>query len=151
MINRTKIRAFFVGVFCSNWPSPHGTLITRILPCFISRFFTDHNGEVLDDEVLTQLVAIPNVILTGHQAFLTRDALASIADQTLDSAKEFATARATVPLGEVPVLARGVVAGDKEVAAAKSKMSKARWRSLRASFIMAARSGWLSEPTLQTE
>jgi D-lactate dehydrogenase len=48
-------------------------------------FFEDHSGDVLRDEQLAWLILCPNVLVTSHQAFLTREALANIADTTLDS------------------------------------------------------------------
>jgi D-lactate dehydrogenase len=52
-------------------------------------FFEDLSGEVIQDDVLQRLLTFPNVLLTGHQAFFTRDALASIADTTLGSITAF--------------------------------------------------------------
>jgi D-lactate dehydrogenase len=53
-------------------------------------FFEDLSDQIIDDDVLQRLLTFPNVLLTGHQAFLTRDALTSIADTTLDSVTAFA-------------------------------------------------------------
>lgn len=52
-------------------------------------FFQDHSGEVLQDDVLARLLTFPNVVITAHQAFLTREALAAIARTTLASAAAF--------------------------------------------------------------
>lgn len=46
-------------------------------------FFEDHSGQVLQDDVLARLLTFPNVVLTSHQGFLTREALSNIADTTL--------------------------------------------------------------------
>ena len=46
-------------------------------------FFEDHSGEVLQDDVLSRLMSFPNVIITAHQAFLTREALTEIARVTV--------------------------------------------------------------------
>src|SRR5215471_9010617 len=48
-------------------------------------FFQDLSDKVLQDDVLARLLTFPNVIVTAHQAFLTREALATIADTTLAS------------------------------------------------------------------
>ncbi len=45
-------------------------------------FFEDHSGEVLQDDELSRLLTFPNVLITAHQAFLTREALAEIARVT---------------------------------------------------------------------
>jgi D-lactate dehydrogenase len=43
----------------------------------------------LQDDVLARLLTFPNVIVTSHQAFLTREALANIADTTLGNIQAF--------------------------------------------------------------
>ena len=45
-------------------------------------FFHDYSGHILNDDVLARLIGMPNVIVTSHQAFLTNEALANIADVT---------------------------------------------------------------------
>lgn len=52
-------------------------------------FFKDHSAEILDDDSLVRLMTFPNVILTGHQAFLTTEALTNIANTTLNNISEF--------------------------------------------------------------
>ncbi len=42
-------------------------------------FFEDLSGQVLQDDELARLLTFPNVLITAHQAFLTREALADIA------------------------------------------------------------------------
>jgi D-lactate dehydrogenase len=46
-------------------------------------FFEDRSQEILDDDVFARLLTFPNVLITAHQAFLTREALAAIAETTL--------------------------------------------------------------------
>ena len=46
-------------------------------------FFHDLSGQVLSDDVLARLMTFHNVIVTSHQAFLTREALSNIAETTL--------------------------------------------------------------------
>ncbi|MFN5467075.1 MAG: 2-hydroxyacid dehydrogenase [Pirellulaceae bacterium] len=46
-------------------------------------FFADHSGEVLQDDVFSRLLTFPNVLITGHQAFFTEDALQEIAKVTV--------------------------------------------------------------------
>ncbi|MBD2767911.1 2-hydroxyacid dehydrogenase [Hymenobacter sp. BT664] len=48
-------------------------------------FFEDHSHEAPPDATFAQLLAQPNVLITGHQAFLTREALTNIADTTVAS------------------------------------------------------------------
>ncbi len=46
-------------------------------------FFEDHSGHLLQDDELSRLLTFPNVLITAHQAFLTREALAEIARVTV--------------------------------------------------------------------
>lgn len=52
-------------------------------------FFEDLSGLVIQDDVFARLTTFPNVIITGHQAFFTREALTNIAQTTLANATEF--------------------------------------------------------------
>ena len=52
-------------------------------------FFQDLSQEVLQDDVLARLLTFPNVLVTSHQAFLTREALHNIADTTLANVSAF--------------------------------------------------------------
>lgn len=52
-------------------------------------FFQDHSEEIIKDEMLARLLIMPNVLITGHQAFLTNEALGNIADTTLMNVREF--------------------------------------------------------------
>lgn len=49
-------------------------------------FFEDHSDELLLDDVLARLLSFPNVLITAHQAFFTREALAQIASTTMTNA-----------------------------------------------------------------
>ena len=48
-------------------------------------FFQDLSDRVLQDDVFSRLLTFPNVLITGHQAFFTSDALASIAATTIEN------------------------------------------------------------------
>ena len=52
-------------------------------------FFHDLSGEVLQDDVFARLLTFPNVLITGHQAFFTEDALTAIAETTLANINAF--------------------------------------------------------------
>lgn len=56
-------------------------------------FFDDLSSEIIDDDVLQRLLTFPNVLMTGHQAFLTEEALMAIAETTLQSIADFAADR----------------------------------------------------------
>jgi D-lactate dehydrogenase len=48
-------------------------------------FFEDLSGQVLQDDELSRLLTFPNVLITAHQAFLTREALGEIARVTVEN------------------------------------------------------------------
>ena len=48
-------------------------------------FFEDRSDEIISDDVFARLLTFPNVLITAHQAFLTREALDAIAVTTLDN------------------------------------------------------------------
>ena len=52
-------------------------------------FFEDFSENVVDDDVLARLLTFTNVIMTSHQAFLTREALSNIAETTLNNIKDY--------------------------------------------------------------
>jgi D-lactate dehydrogenase len=54
-------------------------------------FFEDRSGLILSDDVFARLLTFPNVIITGHQAFFTREALLNIAATTIDNITKFET------------------------------------------------------------
>jgi D-lactate dehydrogenase len=56
-------------------------------------FYQDLSSTVIQDDVIQRLVSFPNVIVTGHQAFFTREALGTILETTLTSFSDFAAGR----------------------------------------------------------
>ena len=52
-------------------------------------FFQNHEWEIMDDDVISRLMSFPNVLVTGHQAFFTKESLSSIASVTMDNLKCF--------------------------------------------------------------
>ena len=58
-------------------------------------FFEDFSGHILEDDTLARLISMPNVIVTSHQAFLTEEALANIAQTTVDNLVRFREKRET--------------------------------------------------------
>lgn len=64
-------------------------------------FFEDLSGEVLQDDELSRLLTFPNVLVTAHQAFLTREALSEIARVTTTNLLRYAN---QTPLIEGSVL-----------------------------------------------
>lgn len=52
-------------------------------------FFQDLSNEVIQDDIFTRLQTFPNVIITGHQAFFTQEALTNIAMTTLSNISAF--------------------------------------------------------------
>lgn len=52
-------------------------------------FFQDLSGQLIDDEVFKRLLTFPNVLITGHQAFFTQEALQQICQITSDNLLAF--------------------------------------------------------------
>lgn len=54
-----------------------------------SLFFQDLSSTIITDDVIQRLVSFPNVIVTGHQAFFTVEAIGQIMATTVDSLTDF--------------------------------------------------------------
>jgi D-lactate dehydrogenase len=54
-------------------------------------FFEDLSDRIIPDDLFTRLLTFPNVVVTGHQAFFTRDALEKIASTTMGNVAEWAS------------------------------------------------------------
>jgi D-lactate dehydrogenase len=52
-------------------------------------FFQDLSDRVLRDDTFARLLTFPNVLITGHQAFFTEEALTTIAETTLENISAF--------------------------------------------------------------
>lgn len=53
-------------------------------------FFRDLSGGIIQDDMIFRLMSFPNVLITAHQGFFTREALTQIATITLQNVKELA-------------------------------------------------------------
>ena len=60
-------------------------------------FFEDFSGKILHDDELARLLTFPNVLITAHQAFLTREALSEIARVTVANLTAFAAGKPFLP------------------------------------------------------
>ncbi len=52
-------------------------------------FFEDYSDRVIHDDVFARLLTFPNVIITSHQGFFTRNALENIAETTVENITQF--------------------------------------------------------------
>lgn len=52
-------------------------------------FFKDLSGTIMQDDMIARLITFPNVLITAHQGFFTREALEQIATTTLKNVSEF--------------------------------------------------------------
>jgi D-lactate dehydrogenase len=52
-------------------------------------FYHDHSGDIIEDDVFQRLMTFPNVLVSGHQAFFTVEALTQIAEVTLRNMEHF--------------------------------------------------------------
>lgn len=57
------------------------------------KFFRDLSDQVLEDDVLARLMTFPNVLVTGHQAFFTHEAMTTIAETTIRNLTDFEEGR----------------------------------------------------------
>ncbi|MDD5019131.1 MAG: 2-hydroxyacid dehydrogenase [Candidatus Omnitrophica bacterium] len=112
MINASSLKSMKTGVMLIN--TGRGKLIdTRALIEALKRrkvgfagldvyeeeseyFFEDFSSEVISDDVLARLLTFPNVLVTAHQGFFTREALANIARTTLQNVDDFVRGRRLV-------------------------------------------------------
>lgn len=62
-------------------------------------FFENLSGRIIQDDVFARLLTFPNVLITGHQAFFTQEALSVIAETTIGNITSFElSGRATNPV-----------------------------------------------------
>ena len=52
-------------------------------------FYTDQSNDGIEDDTLARLISLPNVIITSHQGYLTKEALMAISQTTLGNIEEF--------------------------------------------------------------
>ncbi|MFC4992989.1 2-hydroxyacid dehydrogenase [Rubritalea tangerina] len=52
-------------------------------------FFDDQSSGIIQDDVLMRLMTFPNVLITGHQGFFTKEALEGIVETTLENLRSF--------------------------------------------------------------
>lgn len=55
--------------------------------------FEDRSDEILEHSTTARLLSFPNVMITSHQGFFTREALTAIANTTLENARDFTAGR----------------------------------------------------------
>ena len=55
----------------------------------VDLFYEDNSQTIIRDDILLKLICLPNVIVTSHQGFLTREALTNIAATTLENIDAF--------------------------------------------------------------
>ena len=56
-------------------------------------FFEDHSADTIKDDLFMRLTTFPQVLITGHQGFYTREALTAIASTTLSNLEDLAAGR----------------------------------------------------------
>lgn len=89
-----------------------GSLAVDVYEQEADLFFEDLSNEILADDVLARLLTFPNVLVTGHQAFFTREGLEAIAGTTLGNASRFMGGE---PLGPAELTETAVVRPRPEV------------------------------------
>lgn len=56
-------------------------------------YYQDLSDQIIPDDVIARLLTLPNVLITGHQGFFTREALTEIAETTIRNLSDFAAGR----------------------------------------------------------
>lgn len=59
-------------------------------------FFENHSGDIIDDDVFCRLQTFPNVLITGHQGFFTREAIHNIISITIENCTHFEKNQGTI-------------------------------------------------------
>lgn len=59
-------------------------------------FFEDHSCEIIQDDIFERLLTFHNVLITGHQAYFTEEALHHIAETTADNLRAFVAGKALI-------------------------------------------------------
>lgn len=59
-------------------------------------FFEDHSSEIIQDDVFQRLITLPNVMVTGHQAYFTKEALIHISETTVSNILDFVSGKELV-------------------------------------------------------
>lgn len=59
-------------------------------------FFQDLSGDIIQDDLISRLISFPNVLITSHQGFFTREAMQQIAEITFANAAAFESGSALV-------------------------------------------------------
>lgn len=54
-------------------------------------FFDDQSSGIIQDDVLMRLMTFPNVLITGHQGFFTKEALQGIVETTMENITAYAS------------------------------------------------------------
>lgn len=56
-------------------------------------FYEDRSNEIMTDDMMARLVTFPNVLITSHQGYFTREAMEAIANVTMENAKALSEGR----------------------------------------------------------
>lgn len=69
-------------------------------------FYEDNSNEIMEDQQLARLLTFPNVLVTSHMSFFTREAVEAIAQVTLKNAdavkRGLALENIVLPAAEAP-------------------------------------------------
>jgi D-lactate dehydrogenase len=66
-----------------------GGLALDVYEAEAALFYQDHSAEIIQDDELMRLMTFPNVVVCGHQAFFTEEALTEIAECTMRNLDDF--------------------------------------------------------------
>jgi len=90
LINTSRGAVVDTGALIAALKSGHlGSLGLDVYEEEADLFFRDLSSEVIRDDLFARLLTFPNVVITGHQAFFTEDAMAAIGRVTLANLDSF--------------------------------------------------------------
>lgn len=92
LVNTSRGAVIDTGAVIDALKSGHlGALAIDVYEQESELFFSDRSNEIIGDDVFERLMTFPNVLVTGHQGFFTREAMREIAETTINNLVSFQT------------------------------------------------------------
>jgi len=92
LVNTSRGAVIDTGAVIDALKSGHlGALAIDVYEQESELFFSDHSSEIIADDLFERLMTFPNVLVTGHQGFFTREAMREIAETTIHNLLSFQT------------------------------------------------------------
>ncbi|GAB1310687.1 D-lactate dehydrogenase [Madurella fahalii] len=90
LVNTSRGGLIHTGAVINALKSKHlGGLALDVYEAEGGLFYHDHSADIIQDDQLMRLMTFPNVLVCGHQAFFTEEALIEIAECTMRNLEDF--------------------------------------------------------------